>query len=418
MIRPAGRLAVPAITALALAALAAVWAASPAVSRAGPPEGRFIYADEAGLDSVRENAKSRAAEKKLVINVSYDGDWYLKIPLTSVVEKTAGPQGGTVHDYTSLSRYSWPDPDRPGGLPYIYKDGLTNPEREDLRHYDALRLEKMADTVHSLAVAYYATGQDRFAQRAALWLRTWFIDPETRMNPSLDYAQSVPGKAAGTSYGIIESVVLIRVVDAALLIESYPGWTAVDKTCLRRWFADYLLWLTDSPPGVKEKAARNNHGVWYDAQVAAFAYYTGDHQLAAKVLAGSVPLRIRAQIRPDGDMPLEAARTRSLHYVIYNLKAFITLARLGDKIGVDLWDYESEDGRGVRKAIDYAAPYIVGEKQWPGQMLVAERESGLALYFALAANHYRSPQLRQMALQLLGNTGGRDELLVRSLLSR
>ncbi|HWQ61825.1 MAG TPA: alginate lyase family protein [Negativicutes bacterium] len=407
-----------AIAAVVIAVMAAVWSYPAAVSWAGPPEGRFIASDEPGLDSVRDKARSRGAEKKLVINLGYDGDWYMKKPVMSVADKTVAPKGGTVHDYASLSRYFWPDPDKHDGLPYIVKDGLTNPEREDLHRYDALRLEKMADTVYSLSAVYYVTGQEKFAQRAALWLRTWFINPESRMNPSLDFAQGVPGKVAGTSFGIIETADLIRVVDAALMLESYPGWTVVDKLCLRQWFADYLRWLTDSPLGIKEKAAGNNHGVWYDAQVAAFAYYIGDYDQVKNVLSESVPQRIREQIRPDGEMPLEMARTRSLHYVIYNLQAFITLARLGDKVGINLWDYETTDGRGIRKAIDYVAPYISGEKKWPGQMLVPEREAGAAVYFAMAERHYRMPQYRQIALKLLGRTIGLRELAAKSLLSK
>jgi hypothetical protein len=79
--------------------------------------------------------------------------------------------GGGINDYASLSRYHWSDPTKPGGLPYIYKDGQTNPEREALSRYDAIRLEKMVSAVTALSTAYYVTRQDEYAQRAVL-LRT------------------------------------------------------------------------------------------------------------------------------------------------------------------------------------------------------------------------------------------------------
>src|SRR5690606_41789327 len=51
----------------------------------------------------------------------------------SVTQKDGIAPSGNKHDYVSLSRYWWPNPDTPDGLPYIYKDGQSNPE---LNRYD------------------------------------------------------------------------------------------------------------------------------------------------------------------------------------------------------------------------------------------------------------------------------------------
>ena len=402
--------------AILVAAMLVIWNATLAISCAQLMEGKFIRYDEARLNSVRQLAKIEGAEKNLIIALGYDANWHMKQPVLSVAEKTVFTNGCTEHDYTSLSRYYWPDPGKPNGLPYILEDGQTNPEREDLSRYDVIRLEKMISAVTFLSTAYYVTRQEEYAQRAVLWLRTWFINPASRMNPNMDFAQSVPGKTAGTPFGIIETVEFIQVVDAAMMLEDYSGWTEEDKDELQQWFKAYLGWLTDSPLGIKAEATRNNHGVWYDAQIAAYAYYIGDIDLVKNVLETSARRRIQEQIRPTGEMPQEMSRTRSLHYVLYNIRAFITLARLGDKVGINLWDYETVDGRGIKKAIDYAVPYILGEKEWKMKGIVLEKENSSAVYLAMADNHYRSPRYSLAAFKLLGKTTGIQELAVKTFI--
>src|SRR5688572_7166406 len=50
-------------------------------------------------------------------------------PLISVThKKTLLPPTGDAHDYYSLSPYWWPDSSKSDGLPYIRRDGETNPE--------------------------------------------------------------------------------------------------------------------------------------------------------------------------------------------------------------------------------------------------------------------------------------------------
>ena len=399
-------------------AIMTIWNAALATANAYMPEGKFIRYDEAGLNRLRQAAKSEAVESVLVKSLGSHANWQMKQPIQFVAEKTGSADffanGGTKNDYASLSIYYWPDASTPFGLPYVYKDGLINPERADLSRYDAIRLEKMVSAVATLSTAYYVTRQEEYAQRAVLWLRTWFVYPMSRMNPHLNFAQSVPGKAAGTPAGIIETVGFIEIIDATMMLEDYPGWTEEDKDALRHWFKAYLRWLADSPLGIREKAANNNHGVWYDAQIAAYAYYIGDTDLLRSVIGKNAYARIHKQIRPTGEMPLEMSRTRSLHYVLYNLRAFVTLARLAEKVGVNLWDYETEDGRGIKKALDYAVPYVLGEKEWQRHSVVPEKEHAAAVYLAMAGNHFRSERYLSAAVTLLGDPAGFQAVAVRS----
>jgi hypothetical protein len=301
----------------------------------------------------------------------------------SVMQKTKLPPSGDKHDYFSLAPYYWPDPNKPDGLPYVNRDGHVNPESK--LGTDSKPFDRMVWAVRTLALAYGLTGDETYAQHAAMLLRTWFLDPATRMNPHLDYGQVMPGTNAGRAAGVIELHVLVDAIDAAGLLESSPAWTVDDRKAMTAWCESYLHWLQTGPFGRKEAAAKNNHGTWYDAQVATLALYLGRGNVAREVLQQSAQRRIEAQIEPDGSQPRELARTRSFHYSLLNLRGLCTLASLGEGLGVDLWRYRSADGRSLRKALDYVAPYADANKPWPHPELRLDRfELGPFLRQAIA----------------------------------
>ena len=285
----------------------------------------------------------------------------------SVIEKKRVPPSGDRHDYMSLGPYWWPDSTKPNGLPYVRHDGRRNPETLD--DYDAPRLKQMMDAVTTLALAYYFDGSERYASHAAQLLRVWFIAPETRMNPRLTYAQANPGITPGRGIGIIETRGLVRLLDAIKLLDSSAAWTPDDRREIRAWMTAYLDWLRTSGNGKDELAAKNNHGSWYDAQTAALALFLGRPMLARRIVEASKSRRIALQIRPDGQQPLEEARTRSLDYSIFNLEALMQLAELGRKVGADLWHYEAPNGTSIRRALDYLASYADTTTKWRGEQI-------------------------------------------------
>jgi hypothetical protein len=196
-------------------------------------------------------------------------------------------------------------------------------------------------------------------------LRAWFLDPATKMHAHLKYGQGIPGRVAGRSAGIIDTAGLTRAVDAVGLLQGSRSWQDQDQAGMVAWFTGYLEWLRTSKHGRQEIAAKNNHGTWYDVQVAAFALFTGQDQLAREVIECSRQKRIAGQIEPDGRQPAELARTKPFGYSTFNLQALFTLATLGRAVNVDLWRYETADGRGLRKALDFLANYADAEKAWP-----------------------------------------------------
>jgi hypothetical protein len=317
-------------------------------------------------------AKARLATKDSLLAPAYaklisDADKALLAPIVAVTDKhTLLPPSGNRHDYYSLSPYWWPDPSKPDGLPYIRRDGVTNPESK--QELDQPRVAEMGGNVQTLALAWYFTGDERYASRAARQLHAWFLDSATAMTPQLRYSQLVRGNPEERGSGIIDTRWFIEAADGARLLHGSQSWTAGDDAALQKWFAQYVAWLKTSPNGEHEHAAKNNHGSWYAAQVASLALFTGD-SATARSLAEEGKARIGWQVMPDGDQPFELARTRSLHYSSFNVEALSRLAEVGRKVGVDLWHYQAPGGGSLRIAIDHLAQFAADPKSWTGTQI-------------------------------------------------
>lgn len=324
------------------------------------------------------DATYTAAVRRLV----RDADKALVAPLVAVTDKkTLLAPTNDPHDYLSLSPYWWPDPAKPDGLPYIRRDGETNPESK--RDLDQPRVAALGDRVQTLALAWYFTGDRKYADRAAQQVRTWFLDPATRMNPHLRFAQLVRGNPNERGSGIIDTRWFIEVVDAVGILRASPSWSAADQAALQDWMRRYVTWLRTSPNGEHEHKARNNHGSWYAAQVMALAAFTGD-TATVRALAQEIPARIGWQFTPEGTQPIELERTRSYHYSGFNAEALSRVAVLAHRVRVDLWRYQAPEGGSLLKAIDHLARYAANPAQWPGKQIDAVEIPDLVRVFRRA----------------------------------
>jgi hypothetical protein len=315
----------------------------------------------------------------------------------SVVDKTNVPPSGDKHDYMSIGPYFWPDPASSNGLPYVRHDGRRNPANRTSNRRD---LSSMIGNVETLALTWYFTGDEAYARKATQLLRTWFLDPATRMNPNFQFAQAVPGVNTGRGIGLIEMAGMTGLIDSAGLLAGSKSWTEADQRGLEKWFTQFVQWMQESKNGRDEAAAKNNHGTYYDLELTTFALFIGKNEIATNVLRAVPEKRIARQIEPDGREPLELARTNAWGYSLGNLRGLMSLAELGDKYGVDLWHYETADGRSIQKALDCLVAFATGKKEWlPGRSGEPSLQS-LANPLRLAAMKYSDPKYKELLSKL------------------
>ncbi len=369
---------------------------APPAQATGP---RVFLLDGKQLAANKQRQKTGDAELSAALQqLESQAAGALSVEPFSVVSKTFTPPSGDKHDYMSQAPYFWPNPNTADGLPYIRKDGERNPDREKYRNRPDL--SRMSEAVETLALAYYFTEKEEYAQKATQLIRAWFLDPETKMNPNFQYAQAIPGVNTGRGIGIIESREFVPVIDAVGLLAGSKAWTAGDQKGFEEWFTKYLAWLQESKNGHDESMAKNNHGTYYDVQVAVFAMFLGKDDVAKAILENVGQKRIAVQVEPDGRQPLELARTKAWGYSTGNLNGLMTLAWLGERFGIDLWSFQTPDGRSIRKALDFLAPYAAGEKQWDYQQLGGWSPRGLDNALRRAATKYPDGSYRQLAAKI------------------
>ena len=294
-----------------------------------------------------------------------DGDLLLKPP--TVMTKEYIPASGSKHDYVSLARYAWPDETQPNGLPYVMRDGVSNPE---LKKFDRNKLSAMANAVYRLSLAYYFSGEEKYAQKATELIRVWFIDKKTKVNPNLRFAQHIPGKADGRCYGVIDAYSYVKMLDGVQLLEKSKSFTQKDSKLLKAWFSQLLKWLLTHPQAIEESYQKNNHATAYDVQVAAYALYTGNKKVFSDIVDNFSKRRIATQIMPDGKQPYELRRTLAFGYSQYNLTHIIDLMLMIKHQGVDFRQYCVSGEHSFFKAMDFLAPYMgKSVSDWPYQQI-------------------------------------------------
>ncbi|HVW22064.1 MAG TPA: alginate lyase family protein [Opitutaceae bacterium] len=311
-------------------------------------------------------------------------DAALAAPLVLIVDKPAPSPTGDARDYVSYARYWWPDPKSRDGLPFVRHDGHAN--LAQVRLGDEGRLGTMQDAVRDLALGWAATRRREYADRAAVWLKAWFVAPATRMSPNLEYAQVQLGRHHdhGNPTGILDARKFAETVDALRLLRDSGAIAPPDQAAIDGWFRTYLEWMLHSENGRAEHAARNNHGSWFLAQAAAIALYVGD-EAAARGLCEEDRARIGWQIRPDGSQPEELSREDGLTYSAFNLQAQFELARLAQGVGVDLAHFRAPGGGSLQAALDFLRPYDQAPERWPGKQLNRPKRGFLRAVLADAA---------------------------------
>lgn len=308
---------------------------------------------------------------------------FLKEKTVTVTSSHCVRSAGGIHDYYSEGTYWWPDPENPDG-PYIRKDGINNPDNFD-NHLRAIgRFSWITGTETS---AYLLTGEARYAKHAVKHLKAWLVDSATLMHPHLLYAQAIKGINTGRGIGIIDAISLIEVVKSVEILQESPYLSENDALPIKKWFSQFLEWLNTHPYGKDEMNAKNNHGTWWHAQVAAYATLTGDTASLNKCRRFYVDELLNKQMAIDGSFPLETARTKPFSYSLFNLDGAATLAMI-----INSWDFELTDGRSIQKALEFIKPYLVDKSKWPfaKDVLYWDEQPGRRQFMSMAGTHHNN----------------------------
>jgi hypothetical protein len=269
---------------------------------------------------------------------------------------------GDQHDFYSNGDYWWPNPNTTNGLPYVQRDGETN-TNNFVAHRQVIR--QLSDSVAALGAAYKITGDDKYAKKAAELLKVFFIDPETMMNPNLQYAQAIPGVSSGRGTGIIDTLHLIEIPKAIKAMQKSPAFSKEITDGLKNWFSDYATWMLTSNNGHDEANAKNNHAVAFWLQVAVFSEFTGNEKNLAECRRRYEDIFLPQQMADDGSFPAELKRTKPYGYSIFQLDNMATLCEVLSTGGDDMWNFSLPDGRNIHKAVEFLYPYIADKSTWP-----------------------------------------------------
>jgi Alginate lyase len=289
---------------------------------------------------------------------------YLKQPPDPITAHPCPRSPGTPRDFYSEAEDYFPDPANPTG-PYIqHTDGTTNPDafaahREALLH--------LSIYVPALAAAFVLTNDPRYAQQAVAHLRAWFIEPATSMTPNILYAQTIPPAKNGRFEGVIEAVHLAEVVQSILFLTKSEALTDADLIILTKWFTDYFDWLNTSRLAGLARDNKSHHGSSWLLQASAIAHLTElkDDRPLTTLRHQYKSSTIRAQIIADGTFPHELTTPNPYRNTLFNLDMLAAVCLLLSSRFESVWDYELQDGPGMRTVIARLFPYILNRGAWP-----------------------------------------------------
>jgi Alginate lyase len=283
-------------------------------------------------------------------------------PPTPLISIPAPNTPGTPHDFYSEAEDYWPDPATPTG-PYLVRTGPPNPAAFTA-HRDALL--NLSIAVPALTAAFVLTKDPRYATQAIAHLKAWFIDPATSMTPSLLYAQVIPPGKTGRFEGIVEAVHLAEIVQSLPFLATSEALTPADLTALQKWFAIYFDWLNTSRLAGLARDDKSHHGTSWLLQAAAIASLNQTDDRPLTILRHQFKsATIRAQINADGTFPHELTTTNPYRNTLFNLDMFAAICLLLSTRFESVWDYDLQDGPGMRNVIARLYPYILDRGAWP-----------------------------------------------------
>lgn len=357
-----------------------------------------VHPDVAAIDHDRILAKATNAM----------GEARAVMPITSAQAKRSP---GTANDYYSEPEEYFPAKDATSDAPWVRRVNEVNTKA--FTNHRGL-VYNMGDAVAALTAAFVVTGESRYAARAAEHLRAWFVAPETRMTPSLQFAQRIPGTPAGRPEGVIETVPLAEAARSVRFLVVSDALTTAELTAIRKWFTDYATWMNESRMGGLARDMKDQHGSSWLFQSAAYADanvtgLTSDDTTLSALRHRFRSATLRAEMNGTGIFPHVVSSPNPYRDCLFNLDLLCLACELMTTRFDNPWEFELQDGPGLRAAIAYHYPAIANRAVWsyPADLAHFKDLPGRRISLLLAGRAYRHPEYVDLwkALQPLPENG-------------
>lgn len=318
------------------------------------------------LSLIMVYCKAPVNQNKLVVNCIRENEIaraeaFLNEKPVTVTASYCDRSAGGLHDFYSEGDYWWPDPENPEG-PYIQKDGQSNPDNFSGHRHAMVR---MSEIVSTLTSAWLLTNEQKYADKALEHLNAWFLDAATMMNPDMLYAQAIKGRYTGRSIGLIDAYHLVEVAQSVKVLSKKGGISAKKSAEIKNWFSRFLQWMTRHEYGIKEMNAENNHGTCWVATASAMAVLVDNKEVIKMCTDRFKNILLPNQMGQDGSFPKELSRTKPYGYSLFNIDAFCTVAEILSTQEDNLWEFETTNGRSLKKGMEFIFPFITDKSKWP-----------------------------------------------------
>jgi len=323
--------------------------------------GPYVY-EISHLELIKESIENDPILMEEYVRLITGSEQLLTEEFEYVTDKPTLPPSRNKNDYMSLARYLWPDEN---GDYTITRDGITNPE---IFNYDRPKLARFSQAVHSLSLAYYFSGDERFAEKASELLENWFFEPDTRMNPNMNHAQVAKNVNEGSAQGIIDGNDFIQVIDAVSLLYDSPHWSPDSHRKLKEWFYNFSIWIIKNynSDAFCSDDFCNNISTWMDAQKTIyFLFSEQEERINSSVYIQPVSEKIDKQFTTTGVQSFERDRARSQHYVYFNLRGYANLLMMRNStkgFSHNQQPFSGEEIAGLEAALNALNGYVNGEE--------------------------------------------------------
>ncbi len=314
-------------------------------------------------------------------------------PITSVPAKRSP---GAPNDYYSEPEDYFPADGGDAATLFVRRANAVNPDA-----FAAHRelVYTLGHAIAALTAAFVITQEGRYASRAAEHLRAWFVTPGTRMTPSLQFAQRIPGAPVGRPEGVIETVPLAEVARSVRFLADSDALALADLTAIRKWFAEYATWMNESRTGGLARDMKDQHGSSWLFQSAAYADanvkgLTSDDPTLGALRHRLRTVTLRAEITGVGVFPHVISSPNPYRDCLFNLDLLCLACELMTTRFDNPWEFELQDGPGLRAAIAFHYPAIVNRAVWPypADLTHFKDLPGRRISLLLAGRAYRHPE--------------------------